>query len=322
VHCDFMQIHDAIQRRCRYAPSTTGKRVTLKTRDRQWLELIARHGPLPSQYLHAATEASHPNAKASRMRLMDLASEANTPHGGAYLVRPPMQRAIENARNRSLIYDLSKCGWAALEKSRSDVVRANGPFRHQVMVACVTASIEIACLGRDDVAYIPADQFLPAADRLGVDLELTNPSIGRTERHRLMPDQLFALAYRSNGKTSYRAYSVECDRATEPVTSPSMARKSYVRSYLQYREFVGHGLYKEQYGLKCPMMVLNIMTSPTRQERFQKLVLQCSPQGNAYMLFRTLEEFSTAISPTSVLSGFLTESWERAGQSTMPLYPN
>jgi hypothetical protein len=309
-----MHTHDTLERRNRYAPSPTGKRISLKNRDRAWLELIARHGPLPSHYLHAATENIHPNLKVSLTRLTDLVSETNTPHGGAYLRRPHMQCAIENARNRPLIYDLSEYGWAAMEKSRSDVVRASGPFRHQVMVACVTASIEIACISRKDVDYIPAERFLPSTNRLGFDLKITNPSTDKAERHRVVPDQLFALAYQTDQGTRYRAFAVECDRATEPVISPKLARKSYLRSYLQYRELVGSRSYKKQYGLNCPLLVLNVMISQTRQWRFMDLVQQHAPQGNAYMLFKTETDFEAAFVPPKTLAGLLTDPWERVGK--------
>ena len=314
-----MHTHDALQRRNRYRPSSTGKRVTLKDRDLQWLVLIARHGPLPSHFLHAATAASFPNTKAARMRLTDLVSETNTLHGGAYLERPPMQRGIENARNRSLIYDLSDKGWLALGLRRADIVRANGPFRHQVMVACVTASIEIACMARDDVDYIPADRFLPDADCLGIDLMIANLVSGNQERHRLVPDQLFALAYHSQQGTTYRAYCVEGDRATEPITSPSLARKSYLKSYLQYRTLVSTGLYQDRFGLKCPLMVLNVMSNQGRAQRFQELVQRHSANGNAYMLFRTIPEFAESTAPSNVLNDLLSAPWERADQPPISL---
>ena len=312
-----MHTHDTLQRRNRYRPSSTDKRVTLKDRDRVWLEFIARHGPQPSHFLHAVTEKMHPSAKATRMRLTDLASETNTPHGEVYLVRPAAQQQIDNARNKPLIYDLSEAGWDAIEKSRAETTRVSGPLRHQVMVACTTASIELACRERPNVSYIPASQILGGVRSLGVDLAIEYS--GRPQRHRLVPDQLFALAYRTPAGTHYRAFVVECDRATEPVTSPNPARKSYLRSFLEYRTFIGNNLYKAHYGLKSPLLVLNVMTSRQRQKQFQLLVLRHAPQGNAYMLFKTVEAFGTSFTPDSVVTRFLFEPWERSGMDAIRL---
>ncbi len=252
-----MKTHDTLNRRNRYNPSSTGKRVNLKPRDLLWLEFLARHGPLPSDYLHAFTEDTHPSAKAARMRLMDLASETNTPHGGAYLLRPPQQQYNIDARNKPLIYDLSEYGWKALGMKRKDIVRATGPFRHQLMVACTTAKIELDCKNDPKTDYLPASMLLDKASDIAVDLTITNPHNGRRERHRLIPDQLFALRYHTPEGPRYRAYCVECDRGTEPKTSSNYARKSQERNELQYREFIGRGIYKEKWGLKCPLVVLH-----------------------------------------------------------------
>lgn len=310
---------DALQRRDRYHPAPTGKRVTLKSRDRAWLRFIARHGPLPSNFLHAATADIHANAKATRMRLTDLASETNTPHDGAYLTRPPAQRHSENARNRPLIYDLSSEGWAAIGLARGTTVRANGPFRHQVMVACVTASIELACRQRPDLTYLPAAQILPDIGDLGVTLRAGMSGMPGRKPHRLVPDQLFALSQQTPAGLRYRAFALECDRATEPVRSANLARKSYLRSYLDYRQFIGTGLYRERYGLTCPLLVLNVMTSRARLQRFQQLVHDHAPGGNAYFLFRFQGEFETRLTPAAALLDLLSGPWERAGQPPLRL---
>lgn len=258
VYLVVMKTHDALNRRNRYHPSSTGKRVTLKPRDLEWLRFIARHGPLPSNYIHAFTEDTHPSAKATRMRLMDLSSENNTPHGGPYLIRPVQQQYTIDARNKPLVYDLSEHGWKALGMTRQDMVRASGPFQHQLLTACTTAKIELECKSDPAKDYIPASELLDHASDIAVDLTITNPHTGRPERHRLIPDQLFALRYHTPEGPRYRAYCVECDRGTEPKTSSNYARKSAERSTLQYREFIGRGIYKGKWGLKCPLVMMNI----------------------------------------------------------------
>ena len=213
-----MNTHDNIQRRNRFIPQSTGKRVSLKPRDIRWLEALRDHGPLPSHYLHAFTEATHRSAKAARIRLTDLASETNTPHGDVYLTRPAAQRSGANVLNRSLVYDLSKTGWKALDVPKSDFCRPTGPFAPQLMVSCVTASIELSCLNSGSMRYIPGWQILARTGAsLGVETEVKMPPKGKAERHRLVPDQIFAVEFTKGGQKSYLAFIVECDRGTEPV---------------------------------------------------------------------------------------------------------
>lgn len=309
---------DTLRRRDRYAPSSTGKRVSPKPRDMRWFRALADHGPLPSHYLHAFTEEVCRNAKSSRIRLTDLSSETNTPHGGAYLIRPGGQRAMENARNRSLIYDLGDAGWLALGERRASAVRASGPFAHQLMVACVTASIELACLRRGDIRFIYGGQILERAEAtLHVDLSLSAPGTELVQRQRLLPDQLFALEYRQPAGKQYRSFVVECDRGTEPIRSTQTWRKSYLRNYLQYRSFVGEGLYANHYRLKSPMLVLNVMSDPARQQAYLDLVNRQAPNGNSYMLFQTIDGFSPAWGPPPVMPELLEGGWQRVGHGVV-----
>lgn len=307
-----MEAHDKTQRRNRFNPQSTGKRVSLKSRDIRWLEALRDHGPLPSHYLHAFTEATHRSAKSARIRLTDLASETNTPHGGVYLTRPAAQRSGANVFNRSLVYDLSKAGWKALGTPKSDFCRPTGPFAHQLMVSCVTASIELSCLNFGNMRYIPGWQILARAGAsFGVETKIKMSPKSKAERHRLVPDQLFAIEFNKGGQKSYLAFLVECDRGTEPVISASTARKSYLRNYLQYREFVGAGKYKEKYGLKTSCLVLNVMNRPGRQKRYMDLIQQQSPSGNSYMLFQTIDNFGAFFQPPPIMSALASQEWVR-----------
>lgn len=315
-----MTSHDTLQRRDRYQPSSTGKRISLKPRDLRWFKALADHGPLPSHYLHSFTAAAHGNAKSSRVRLTDLASETDTPDGGAYLVRPAKQRAMENARNRSLIYDLGEPAWRALALKRQEVLRPTGPFAHQLMVACATASIELACMAAKSIRYISGSHILArSGTSLGVDIAIPSPTKGRMEKHRLIPDQLFALEYIADGKSRYMSFVVECDRGTEPVTSTRLSRKSYLRNYFQYRAFIGEGSYRDHYGLKSPMFVLNVMNHATHKTAYMDLIADHAPQGNAFMLFRTIDNFGASFSPPPVMSELLSEPWDCVGHEPFQL---
>lgn len=314
-----MDTHDTLNRRSRYHRTTTGKRVTLKPRDRRWLQALRDHGPMPSTFLHAFTRADHACKKSSRMRLTDLFNENNTPDGGPYLARPMQQRCVANGLNKPLVYDLGNAAWAALEQRKSSIHRASGPFHHQLMVATVTAAVELACFKTDHVRYIPGWRLLERAKaHIGIDVRIPLPNKEWPERHRLVPDQLFALEYRHHGKSTYLAFLVECDRGTEPIESTSNARKSYLRSYLQYREFVGAGLYRVAYGLKAPCVVLNVMSSNRRRNAFMNLVSRKATAGNSFMLFKSIEGIDLYRGPEN-LSEKIVSGWHRIGYDKFDL---
>lgn len=305
-------------RRRRFQTQSTGKRVSLKLRDRCWLEALRDHGPLTGPYLHKFTEPYLGNSKASMRRLTDLVSETNTEHKGAYLQRPPAQKQTFNAMNNPLIYDLAPAGFKALNLLKSNLTRPTGPFPHQVMVAAVTASIELACLHRDDVQFIAGQTLLDRAlANLGVDLEIVNPITERVERHRLVPDGLFALEYASGGQKQYRAFVLECDRGTEPITAKSFARKSYERSYFQYQTFIRERLFRDAYGLSCNLVVLNVMAQRKRGKSFMDLI-EKHTSDCSYMLFQALPDFAANIVPKRPYMQLLERPWHAVGRE--PFY--
>ena len=160
--------------------------------------------------------------------------------------------------------------------------------------------------------YIPGWQILARAEvTLGVETEIRMSPKSKAERHRLVPDQLFAIEFIKGGQKSYLAFVVECDRGTEPVISANNARKSYLRNYLQYRAFIGAAKYKEKYGLKASCLVLNVMNSEGRQKRYMDLIQKQSPNGNSYMLFQTIDNFGAFFQPPPIMPALANQEWVR-----------
>ena len=120
------------------------------------------------------------------------------------------------------------------------------------MVSCITASIEVGAnsLATDNIRYIFQDEIL-ARGGYTLSFPVTITANGTTITKQLMPDGLFGLEYTSVEKKYYRFFLIEADRSTEPDTASTLDRKSYTRTILQYREFVGKGLYKEALGLSA-----------------------------------------------------------------------
>jgi hypothetical protein len=311
--------HDALERRRRDRPTPTGKRVTPQARDLLWFQKIHEHGPLSSSYLHAFSEDLRRSAKRARDRLTDLFNESRTPHGGAYLTRPYQQFRTFDARYQDLVYDLAPAAELALKEHGLWRGHANGhagPWVHRYMVSSITASIELATLNNLSINYIPQHSILARAGAtLRHPVPFTNPATGRIEERDLIPDAVFALEYARGAEKSYRCFVVEADRATEPSRASKFNRKSHLRNILQYREYVGRGLYKEHLGLSAGMMVLNVTTSEQTQAKMMELALETSEgRGNSYLLFRTAEQFGRYFKPAKPMTELLEGEWVRAGK--------
>jgi len=287
--------HDSLNRRRRDRRLSTGKRVAPQPRDLLWFQKLHEHGPLSSLYLHAFSKHIGRSEKRARDRLTDLFNETETPHGGAYLDRPLQQFRTFDARYQPLVYELAPAGERALREAGkwSDFANGHsGPWQHQFMVSCITASIELATLDNSNLNYIPQSTILKrAGERLRFPVPFIDPKTKREVKSDLIPDALFGFEYVDGGRKLYRFFLVEADRATEPTRASKFNRKSHLRNFLQYREYVGRGLYKEHFGLTAGMLVLNVTSSQRTMENMIKLLGEIAPKGNTYKLFQAVEEF-------------------------------
>lgn len=299
-------------RRCRTRPTSTGKRITPQPRDLLWFEKLAEHGPLPSSFLLAFAKGTHRSAKRAKERLTDLFNEDRTPHKGAYLTRPAQQFCTLDARYNQLVYDLSPASVAALRKSGSTIRPArSGPWQHSLMVSCVTASIELACNERDDINYIPQSKILARAEAsLRWPTRICEPDTGATYEKDLLPDAVFGLEYLTAVGLRYRFYALEADRATEPLRSAEIHRKSFFRHLLQYEAYIEGAGYRDHLKLTAPMMVLNVTTSEERVQRMLGLTEELFPGGNSYQMFRAWDAFGRALSPPNPEGQMLETPWQ------------
>lgn len=297
---------DATLRRRRDRRTSTGKRVTPQERDLLWFQKLHQHGPLSSTFLHAFSRDLRTSEKRARDRLTDLFNEDRTPHGGPYLDRPWQQFQTFDSRYNDLVYDLTPAAVTALKDAgrwSEYAPKPAGPWRHRYMVAAITASIELSTLNAPDLGYIPQEAILSRAGaQLRYPVPIANPLTGSVETIDLIPDALFGLEYRRDSQRLYRFFLVEADRGTEPATSARFNRKSYVRNFLQYQQYVGRGLYREHLRLTAGMMVLNITTSEQTTSKLMTLADELSPRGNSYLLFRSAEAFGRYFKPPDCLA--------------------
>lgn len=310
-------ISDQYQRRSRLRATSTGKCVSPTDRDMLWFSKLAEHGPLPTSFLLAFSRGSHASEKRARERLTDLFHESDAQSGGPYLIRPVQQFRTLNSRYNQLVYDLAPAGWRALERSGLDTSKRaapSGPWLHRFMTSCVTASIELATFGRDDITFISQSQILARAEgELRCPVTITDPATGWTGPKDLIPDAVFGLRYRTANGDRFRFFAVEADRATEPTTSSNWNRKSFERNLLQYDAYVAGGAYRAHLGLTAPLLVLHVLTYAKRMQRMVEFVAETYSLGNAFMLFQAWEDFGPVFRPPEPRPAFLIGGWVRGG---------
>jgi hypothetical protein len=189
------------------------------------------------------------------------------------------------------------------------------------MTACITASIELACIARGTITYIPQSRILARADAtLRHPVTITDPATKRQMTKDLIPDALFGLQYHTPKGDRFRFFAVEADRATEPTTSANWNRKSLQRNLLQYDAYVAGVLYRQHLKLTAPLLVLNVLSDQRRMERMVDYVAKSYPMGNSFMLFQAWEDFGGAFRPPRPQSSLLTGDWGRGGLPSFSIH--
>ena len=311
---------DVLGRRRRTSAISTGKRITPQPADLIWFGKLLEHGPLPSSYLLAFTRHLRQSDKRATERLTDLFNEAETRHGGRYLERPPQQFRTLDSRYNQLVYDLAAPALKALREAGETpegIARPGGPWLHRFMVACVTASVELATLQRADLSYIAQHRILARAGaELRCPVAIEYPAAGRPITRDLIPDAILGLEYKTEAGSRFRFFVVECDRATEPAMSANFNRKSWQRSLLQYREYIGAKRYREHLKLTAPLLVLNVTTDAKRQAKMLQIAEDhAGSDGVSYQLFQVVDDFGPVFRPPSPMPQLLEAPWQRPGQS-------
>ena len=183
------------------------------------------------------------------------------------------------------------------------------------MVACVTASIELATLGRSDISYIAQHRILArAGTELRHAVTIDDPVSRRRLTKDLIPDAVFGLEHHTPAGSRFRFFALECDRATEPATSSNVNRKSWQRSLLQYRDYVGRHRYRAHLQLTAPLLLLNVTSAPRRQQKMLEVAEEVLDAGErAWLLFQTCPEFARVFRPPPPMPQLLEGAWSRPG---------
>lgn len=311
-----METLDTLGRRTRTCRLPRLKSLSLKSRDILVFQKLHEHGDLPTPYLYAFTKHLGKDYTGFVKRLNQLF------HAG-YLDFPTAQRDTENANSNHYVHRINKKSESVLfdyDLLSEHVIRPSGPWKHQCMIACITASIDIAT---QNIAlrFIPCHEILAkTGNGLRTTIGIKHPSTLKTTQHDLVPDAIFGLQYKTLTGNKFLAFLVEADRATERVDSDRTDLKTFKRNVLQYREFIGRGLYKHHFGLKCGMIVLTVTTKPSLMKRMIDVTEGISTNGkNTFMLFQTVPEFGRPFKPNVPVNTLLTSPWTRAGHKSITI---
>jgi hypothetical protein len=293
-----IRTHDALGRRLRSKPRTSGESVVLNARDIEWFSALHRHGYLGTSYLHEFTKNTHKSVRATAYRLRELF------HEGRYLERPYQQFDTRTSHWNELVHGLSQGGVEFLKDEGRYTRHAphpSGPFKHQLMVSSVTASFELGARSAG-IRYIPQHEILV---RSGNELAVS------IDNGLLRPDAVFALEI--GGK--YVVYFLEADRGTEPLRNSSTSkafRKSWQRNVEQYRALIGRKIYRDYFKLNAPAVLLNVTISRERMDHMVEVLGEEFPRGCHYMLNYAFPEFGGTFKPPKMMD-LLSVSWARFG---------
>jgi hypothetical protein len=196
------------------------------------------------------------------------------------LATPEQQKNSANYRYTPRVYELSPKGKATLAAHGITPTHWVGErqFWHQLMVADIVMSIEIACKQR-------GLRFRHRKDIIGTGpLSFPTNISHQFPKHLdhysgvLQPDELFAI------NDTY--FILEADRQNEPITRPTLTTSSYLRKILQYRAVLKSGNYKD---LIPNMLVLNITTSPTHADNIMAFMEAELSMSSSSMMFMGID---------------------------------
>jgi hypothetical protein len=284
-------------------------------RDFEIFKLLARYRYLPSDYIQAFVGG---NAKALSHRLNLLSRKPNL-----YLSRPQQQRQNAEANYRPLIYQLDERGSRALRERGLPFPPKSyhRNFAHELMVAQITASIELGTRASPNVRLITWSEILasertPFATRQAVHPNAIRVSYsfrGETLTGEVIADaRPFGLKRTIEGNLTYLFFlGIEADCGSEPIHAADAERSSIAKKFAAYTAITEQGIYRSHFGFPN-MFVPIITTNTTRMHSMMELLDRLSAgRGSKMFLFKTLPAFTSLEKPPIPSGHMLTVPWER-----------
>lgn len=301
---------DQLNRRLRFAaPNPVVRRLVLTDPDYLLFEAINRHGPLPTHHLYEFTRHLRRDYTHLQNRLTEF---YNGDAHGPLLTRPPQQFAGFEARYQHVVYDLAPRVKALLAErgntARYAPLRA-APFLHQLMQACVGASLELTAPLKG-LHYISRSKILTHPRCPQVTKDAINPMavpVAGVGQKTLIPDDLFGLEYPGVG---FRFFAVEIDRNTESIERKNMTQNAFGAKIVGYLDVLRRQTYRAHWGLPN-LHILSVTTNATHARNILSYVeKQAEPNYASRFAFACEPSFGANWRvPREVLSTLLDERW-------------
>jgi hypothetical protein len=288
--------------------------MILQPRDILTLEVLQRHGPLPTHFLYEFTKHIAKDRFGHSKRLLMLMREG-------YLKRPK-QLNNELIFNDFKVYTLRQKGkeaLAGLGKLHRYARPTGGGFYHLLLTALITASIELE-VTQAGYRFIDQEEILAKAPNRGAQnplaLPVDNPA---TKVKSIVPDQLFGIDY--GGAASF--FTLETDRKTESVRS-DLDANTYRRKIHCYRAVNASHAYRTTWGLPNILSLHVTVSEPHRQTILDEVKeITLKPNGSYGM-----SNFLTAVVPNVThyqrlprepFRNLWNEPWQRSGKGALDI---
>lgn len=278
-------------------------------------EAIDRHGPLPTHYLYQFTKHIRRDYTHLQNRLTEF---YNGDARGPFLVRPPQQFAGFEARYQHIVYGLATRARHAISERGAlgrFSPRRSDPFLHQLMQACVGASLELTA-HKAGLRYITREEIL-SHPKCGVAKNAKNPMAielhGLGEKVALVPDDLFGIEY-ANG-AGFRFFAVEIDRNTESIERKNLDQNAFGKKVARYLQILREKTYRDWWGVPN----LNVLTITTNATHGCNILDYIAKQADP----RYAQRFAVACEPSfgvnwrvpkTVLTHLIEEPWATVGE--------
>ncbi len=314
---------DEIGRRKRMARNPTGKRVGVSERVLVLLERLHWFGRLPTGYLYEFTkDLPHAKDRTGLIKVLgDLFHERtfrllngdylDLPRGSGLLDRPYQQTVPENWLSNELTHSINEHSLELLENAGRlvpNVYKPSGPYEHQLFGSMTMAAVALEASRDKDLQFNPQHTII---DTPQPHYELDGVSVKN--------DGICSVTRLSTGRTFY--LFIENDRDTEATKMTTDKSKSWERTVIQMKHFIGSNLYKKYVGAKKGDMgfLLNLTVNPGHMEEMIKVVRKHFPSGCNYILSQYYREFGKSVNPPDYVMPLLTGTWKRAGMEDVIL---
>lgn len=291
-------------------------------RDIEIFKLLVRFRYLPSDYIHAFVGGSE---KALIHRLNLLCRKPNL-----YLARPQQQRQNADANYRHLVYELDERGAKLLRDRGSPFLSKSyhHNFAHELMVALITASIELGTKDNANIRLITwpeilASDNLPQTTRASPKPESIRVSYslrGEMRTDAITADaRPFGLERTIAGKRSYLFFpGIEADCGTEPIDAGDPGRSSILKKFSAYTAIAEQGVHRTHFGFPNFFVPFVTTSAPRLRSMMELLDRLTAGSGSKIIVFKTFPSFTSPEKPPAPSGHMLTAPWQRVGFP--PLY--